>query len=111
MINIIKNIISYINKIEFKTTYLKKYIEQLNKIIQNIKENSKKLIPVFNEYIGFYKQNKGSKQNLEEIIINNNIKNDFSLLKSSKLQKILNVMLNSIKEIKEEIDKNHQKKN
>ena len=110
LINIIKNIISYINKIEFKTTYLKKYIEQLNKIIQNIKENSKKLIPIFNEYIGFYKQNKGSKQNLEEIIINNNIKNDFSLLKSSKLQKILNVMLNSIKEIKEEIDKNHQEK-
>lgn len=42
------------------------------------------------------------------MIIYKNIQNDFSLLKSSKYQNILHLILESINLIRDELEKNHQ---
>ena len=109
VISMINQITSYINKNNFKSPFSKKYIIQLNTYIQSIKDNEKKVHPILNEYIDFYKQN-DSKKNLEETFTYKNIYNDFSILKSSKYLNILHLMFDSIKDINETIEKNHQEK-
>ena len=109
VINLLNQIISYINKNNFKSSSSKNYIIQLNTFIQNFKDNDKKINPILNDYIQFYKENE-TKKNLEETYIYKNIQNDFSILKSSKYQNILYLISESIKEIREILDKNHQEK-
>ena len=109
VIKLLNKIISYINKNNFKSLSSKKYIIQFNTYIENLKDNEKKVEPILNEYIDFYKENE-NRDDLKESFTYKNINNDFSLLKSSKYNNIILLIFESIKEIKELIEKNHQEK-
>ena len=109
VIKLLNQIISYITKNNFKSPSSKKYIIQFTTYIENLKENVKKVEPFLNEYIDFYKENE-NKNDLKESFTYKNIQNDFSLLKSSKYNNILLIIFESLKEIKELIEKNHQEK-
>ena len=109
VIKLLNQIISYITKNNFKSPSSKKYIIQFTTYIENLKDNVKKVEPFLNEYIDFYNENE-NKNNLKESFTYKNIQNDFSLLKSSKYNNILLLIFESIKEIKELIENNHQEK-
>ncbi len=109
VVKLLNQIISYITKNNFKSPSSKKYIIQFTTYIENLKDNVKKVEPFLNEYIDFYKENE-NKNDLKESFTYKNIQNDFSLLKSSKYNNILLIIFESLKEIKELIEKNHQEK-
>ena len=108
VINLINQITSYINRKSQNLSSSKKYIIQLNTFIQSFKENENKINSILNEYIEFYNNENESQRELNEILIYKNIQNDFSLLKSSKYQNILHLILESINLIIDELEKNRQ---